>query len=76
MSNLTSTSAEISASKISARNESGNYLYPQQTYASINQEQVIIQPSNKKKRNLPGNPGLTIQTLFYILYKLLLLNIS
>lgn len=53
MSNLTSASGEISASS-SSRNESavGNF-YNNQSSASINQA-----PPPKKKRNLPGNPGL------------------
>ena len=50
MSNLTSTSGEVSASS-GTRIETGT-LYPQQSIASTNQA-----PPPKKKRNLPGNPG-------------------
>ena len=50
MSNLTSTSGEVSASS-GTRIETGA-LYPQQSFASTNQA-----PPPKKKRNLPGNPG-------------------
>lgn len=50
MSNLTSTSGEVSASS-GTRIETGT-LYPQQSFASTNQA-----PPSKKKRSLPGNPG-------------------
>ncbi|EOY29917.1 Indeterminate(ID)-domain 7, putative [Theobroma cacao] len=49
MSNLTSTSGEVSASS-GTRIETGT-LYPQQSFASTNQA-----PPSKKKRSLPGNP--------------------
>ncbi|XP_010242234.1 PREDICTED: protein indeterminate-domain 7-like isoform X1 [Nelumbo nucifera] len=49
MSNLTSASGEASVSS-GNRAETGT-LYPQQSFASPNQTQVV-----KKKRNLPGNP--------------------
>lgn len=49
ISNLTSASGEVSVS-------SGN-RYPQQSFASSNQT-----PAVKKKRNLPGNPGLKINS--------------
>ena len=49
MSNLTSTSGEVSAS---TRIETAGRLYPlQQSFASADQAPA------KKKRNLPGNPG-------------------
>ena len=53
MSNLTSASGEASVSS-GNRTEAGTN-YPQQ-YVSTATPQT--QPVNKKKRNLPGNPGL------------------
>ena len=65
MSNLTSASNEASLSSSSNKNEVGT-MYPptqqmqqqQQSFASvpINSNNIQTQ-SNKKKRNLPGNPG-------------------
>ena len=52
MSNLTTASGEISASS-STRNETTGTLYSQQSSASTN-----LAPPPKRKRNLPGNPGL------------------
>ncbi|GKV03618.1 hypothetical protein SLEP1_g15892 [Rubroshorea leprosula] len=50
MSNLTSTSGEVSAS---SGIETGN-MYPQPSFASSNQ---AAPPPPKKKRSLPGNPA-------------------
>lgn len=65
MSNLTSASNDAS-------NSSGNRIefggmYPQQPSASSPTAQT--QPAPKKKRNLPGNPGLCTR-LFYSTSKL------
>lgn len=51
MSNLTSASNEASISSTNNRIEIGSALYPQL------QNIQTQPPSNKKKRNLPGNPG-------------------
>ncbi|XVF35328.1 hypothetical protein REPUB_Repub18cG0136100 [Reevesia pubescens] len=51
MSNLTSTSGEVSASSGTRIETAGSVLYPQQSFASSNQA-----PPPKKKRSLPGNP--------------------
>lgn len=51
MSNLTSASNEVSISSSNNRIEIGSALYPQL-------QNIQTQPApNKKKRNLPGNPG-------------------
>lgn len=59
MSNLTSASNEASLSSSSNRNENGT-MYPppqmQQSYASVPISTTNQTQSNKKKRNLPGNP--------------------
>ncbi|XP_023771888.1 protein indeterminate-domain 12 [Lactuca sativa] len=59
ISNLTSASTEASLSSSSNRNEIGT-MYPppqmQQTYASVPITTTNQTQSNKKKRNLPGNP--------------------
>ncbi|XP_076905332.1 protein indeterminate-domain 7-like [Bidens hawaiensis] len=60
MSNLTSASNEASLSSSSNRNEIGT-MYPppqmqQQSYGSVPISTTNQTQSNKKKRNLPGNP--------------------
>lgn len=61
MSNLTSASNEASVSSVN-RNDSGGGIYPQQYFVPPNQPQVTQnqQQQVKKKRNLPGNPGLKL----------------
>lgn len=56
MSNLTSASNEASASSVS-RNDNGGSIYQQQYFVAQNQSQVTQPQPVKKKRNLPGNPG-------------------
>lgn len=57
MSNLTSTSGEVSASSgTRIKTTAGTVLNPQQSlFASTNQGAGAA--TTKKKRNLPGNPG-------------------
>lgn len=53
MSNLTSASGEASVSSGNIRAESGS-IFPHQYFAPDQTQQAV-----KKKRNLPGNPGLS-----------------
>lgn len=53
MSNLTSSASNEASFSSSSRNETGTIMYQQQSFASIPQAQPP-----KKKRNLPGNPGI------------------
>lgn len=53
MSNLTSASGEASVSSGNIRAESGS-IFPHQYFAPNQTQQAV-----KKKRNLPGNPGLS-----------------
>lgn len=70
ISNLTSASTEASLSSSSNRNEIGT-MYPppqmQQTYASVPITTTNQTQSNKKKRNLPGNPGIIIRYVYIYL---------
>lgn len=67
MSNLTSASNEASLSSSSNKNEIGT-MYPppqlQQSFGSVPITTNNQNQSNKKKRNLPGNPG-----NFFFIYK-------
>lgn len=61
MSNLTSASNDASVSSVSRNdNGSGGSIYPpQQYFGPPNQTQITqSQQAVKKKRNLPGNPGI------------------
>lgn len=55
MSNLTSASGEVSAST-GSRVETGTNFYTQHSLSSTNE----APPPSKKKRSLPGNPGICI----------------
>lgn len=60
MSNLTCASGDLSASANSSiRNESSSSTHQQQ-------------PTQKKKRNLPGNPGIYIYIYALILIKIII----
>jgi hypothetical protein len=59
MSNLTSASGEASANSSGNRNEIGTNNYHQQYLAPSQSTQIHDEaPPPKKRRNLPGNPGL------------------
>jgi hypothetical protein len=59
MSNLTSASGEASANSSGNRNEIGTNNYHQQYLAPSQSTQTHDDaPPPKKRRNLPGNPGL------------------
>ena len=72
MSNLTSASNEASLSSSCNRNEIGTMYPPTQMHQSFGSVPITTSAnnqtqSNKKKRNLPGNPGKSLKSKLFVL---------